>query len=91
MGSAEILHPFHPRKGQRFAVLKVRRVAGIDTLILRDADLGSFAVPQDWTDQARAAAWMRLSSPTKLDIGSLCDLVELLERMSARCTGGLAK
>ena len=56
--------PFHPLKGQRFQVLKQRRVAGIDTLILRDAARGSFAVPVQWTDRAnarrmRAARWLR--------------------------------
>ncbi|MEM5388719.1 DUF5372 family protein, partial [Paraburkholderia phymatum] len=29
MGWAEICHPFHPLKGQRFPVLKRRRVSGI--------------------------------------------------------------
>jgi hypothetical protein len=50
LGSAEITHPFHPLRGQRFAVLKVRRVSGVATLSMRHADLGSFAVPQEWTD-----------------------------------------
>src|SRR5436190_17916334 len=35
LGSAEITHPFHPRRGQRFVVLKVRRVSGVETLSLR--------------------------------------------------------
>ena len=29
MGSAEVTHPFHPRRGQRFVVLKVRQVSGV--------------------------------------------------------------
>ncbi|HXJ95558.1 MAG TPA: DUF5372 family protein, partial [Terriglobia bacterium] len=33
LGWAEISHPFHPLRGQRFEVLKKRRVAGVDTLI----------------------------------------------------------
>jgi hypothetical protein len=52
LGSAEITHPFHPLRGQRFAVLKVRRVYGVATLSMRHAELGSFAVPQEWTDRA---------------------------------------
>src|SRR5438876_7081612 len=47
-GWAEIRHPFHPHRGQRFAVLKARCVAGVDTLILRDAERGSFAVAREW-------------------------------------------
>ena len=56
MGFAEITHPFHPLRGQRFAVLKVRRVSGVATLSMRHAELGSFAVPQEWTDRAAPTA-----------------------------------
>jgi uncharacterized protein DUF5372 len=45
LGSALITHPFHPLHGQRFSVLKVRRVSGVPVLSKRHADLGSFAVP----------------------------------------------
>jgi hypothetical protein len=65
LGWAEIRHPFHPLKGQRFAVLKERRVSGVDTLMLRDAVRGSFAVAREWTDRAdpntlevRTHAWI---------------------------------
>jgi len=50
LGSAEITHPFHPFRGQRFVVLKVRKVSGVETLSLRQAELGSFAMPREWTD-----------------------------------------
>ncbi|RWL77915.1 MAG: hypothetical protein EOR69_28185 [Mesorhizobium sp.] len=50
MGSAEVTHPFHPLRGQRFDVLKVRRVSGVETLSLRHAELGSVAMPREWTD-----------------------------------------
>ena len=33
-------------------MLKVRRVAGVETLSLRQAELGSFAVRREWTDWA---------------------------------------
>jgi hypothetical protein len=52
LGSAEVVHPFHPLRGKRFDVLKIRRVAGIERLSLRDPILGSFAVPREWTDWA---------------------------------------
>src|ERR1700730_52877 len=48
LGSAEVTHPFHPLRGHRFVVLKVRRVSGVETLSLRHADLGSFAMPREW-------------------------------------------
>jgi hypothetical protein len=53
LGSAEVVHPFHPLHGQRFVVLKVRTVSGVETLSLRHTDLGSFAMPREWTDWAR--------------------------------------
>src|SRR5262252_1870113 len=46
-GWAEIRHPFHPLRGQRFEVLKKRRVAGVDTLILRELERGSFSVARE--------------------------------------------
>ena len=52
MGSAEITHPFHPLRGQKFVVLKVRAVSGVETLSVRHPDLGSFALPREWTDWA---------------------------------------
>jgi hypothetical protein len=52
LGSAEVTHPFHPLRGQRFVVLKIRRVSGVETLSLRHVELGSFAVPREWTDWA---------------------------------------
>jgi hypothetical protein len=53
LGSAAVTHPFHPLRGQRFVVLKVRTVSGVETLSLRHTDLGSFAMPREWTDWAR--------------------------------------
>ena len=32
LGSAEVTHPFHPLRGHRFVVLKVRRISGVETL-----------------------------------------------------------
>jgi hypothetical protein len=52
LGSAEITHPFHPLRGQRFVVLKIRMISGAETLSLRHIEMGSFAVRRDWTDWA---------------------------------------
>jgi hypothetical protein len=52
LGSAEITHPFHPLRGHQFVVLKIRKVSGVETLSLRHAERGSFAVPREWTDWA---------------------------------------
>jgi hypothetical protein len=63
---AEIRHPFHPRKGERFAVLKRRRVGGVDTLILRDAERGSFAVAREWTNLAAPGSCERADGSTRI-------------------------
>ena len=55
LGWATVNHPFHPLRNQRFRVLKLRKVAGEDTLILQGSYRGTFAVPREWTDQADPA------------------------------------
>ena len=73
-------------------MLKARCVAGVDTLILRDAERGSFAVAREWTDLATPNACERVDgSAGRLDLHSLCDLVTLIELLAARSRGGLAK
>src|SRR5215470_11605562 len=52
LGSVEITHPFHPLRGHQFVVLKIRKVSRVETLSLRHAERGSFAVPREWTDWA---------------------------------------
>jgi hypothetical protein len=92
LGWAEIRHPFHPLRGQRFLVLKERRVAGVDTLILRNAERGSFAVAREWTDRARPSPYEALAmTPGRLDIQFLLDLVTLVQQLSDRCEKELAK
>ena len=80
MGWAEICHPFHPLRGQRFEVLKKRRVAGVDTLILHELERGSFSVAREWTDWADPPLSDSLGFPRqRLDAPSLFELVTLLE------------
>ena len=80
MGFAEICHPFHPLRGQRFEVLKKRRVAGVDTLILRELQRGSFSVAREWTDWADPSLSDSLGLlPRRLDAQLLLELATLLE------------
>jgi hypothetical protein len=83
LGWAEIRHPFHPLRGQRFRVLKARRVAGVETLILRELQRGSFAVVREWTDWAAPSSG-RVPSlpPRRLDIEPLLELVALVEQLT---------
>ena len=83
MGWAEIRHPFHPLSGQRFEVLKKRRVAGVDTLILRELERGSFSVAREWTDWADPTLCDSLGlPPQRLNVRSLLELANLLEALT---------
>ena len=83
MGWAEIRHPFHPLRGQRFQVLKARRIAGIDTLLLRELDRGSFSIAREWTDWADPSPYCLLGlAPRRLDADSLFELAALLEQLT---------
>jgi hypothetical protein len=83
LGWAEIRHPFHPQRGQHFEVLKKRRIAGVDTLILRGGESGSFSVAREWTDWADPSVSDLLGfPPCRLDAESLLQLVTLLEHLA---------
>jgi hypothetical protein len=80
LGWAEIRHPFHPLRGLRFEVLKKRRIAGVDTLILRELKRGSFSVAREWTDWADPPTAGSLGfQPQRLDPQSLLELVDLVD------------
>jgi len=80
LGWAEIRHPFHPLRGRRFEVLKKRRIAGVDTLILRELERGSFSVAREWTDWADPSLSDSLGFPIRrLDAPLLVELATLLE------------
>ncbi|MDF3881390.1 DUF5372 family protein, partial [Cupriavidus basilensis] len=84
LGWAEIRHPFHPLRGQRFPVLKTRRVAGVDTLLLGHVERGSFSIAREWTD------WGAPSVPDDgdvamrhFDLSMLLELVTLIDHLAA--------
>src|ERR1700681_3112587 len=84
LGSAEVTHPFHPLCGHRFVVLQVRRVSGVETLSLRPADLGSLALPREWTDWAPPGTQSAPTGvqPLLVDAFGLLGLVELVTRLT---------
>jgi len=87
LGWAEICHPYHPLRGQRFPVLKKRRIAGKDTLILRGLDCGTFSVAREWTDWGDPSPEDSLQLPLRrLDADSLLALVTLLDSLTQRST-----
>jgi hypothetical protein len=85
LGWAEVRHPFHPLRGRRFEVLKKRRVAGVDTLILHERERGSFSIARQWTDWAEPSMYELLGlPPSRLRAESLFELVTLLEHLTGR-------
>jgi hypothetical protein len=83
-GMGRDLHPFHPLRGRRFEVLKKRRVAGVDTLILRELERGTLSIPREWTDWADPSPHDSLTLPPhRLAADSLFELVALLDALPA--------
>ena len=75
-----ITHPFHPRQGQRFRVLKGRRYCGQATLILEGGECGTFSILEDWTDKAAPAS---TCVAHLLSVPSLLELVDLVQQLKA--------
>lgn len=86
LGSAEVTHPFHPLRGQRFVVLKVRRVSGVETLSLRQAEFGSIAMPREWTDWASPDSQTAAGGgePLLIDAFGLLALTELVTSLKRK-------
>ena len=83
LGWVEIRHPFHPLRGQRFQVLKARRIAGIDTLLLRELDRGTFSIAREWTDWADPSPYDSLGLPRRrVDANLLFELTKLVEQLT---------
>jgi hypothetical protein len=82
-GSVEITHPFHPLRGQRFSILKSRRVRGVECLVLKGSAAGTFAVPRAWTDRAEPDPYHEAQiAPRLLKLESLILVAELLPALA---------
>jgi hypothetical protein len=69
--------------------LKERRIAGIDTLLLRELDRGTFSIAREWTDWADPSPCGSLDLPLRrLDADSLFELATLLEQLTNREQNG---
>ncbi len=78
MGWAVITHPFHPRRGERFRILKARTCAGRPTLIMEGGECGTFSVLREWTDQERPSGLPEGKEGAILAAGALLGLAALL-------------
>ena len=50
LGSAEIIHEFHPLYGKSYKIIKTRKMNGIRYYSLL-TDSGTICVPESWTDR----------------------------------------
>ena len=83
-----ITHPFHPRRGERFRVLKARRYRSQATLILEGGECGAFSILEDWTDKAVPTS----AGAARLLAGSaLLELVQLVRRLQVSGRPATAK
>jgi len=58
-------------------------VAGVDALILRELERGTFSIAREWTDWADPSPYDALGlPPQRLDADSLFELVTLWEQLA---------
>jgi len=74
-----ITHPFHPRRGERFRVVRTRRYCDQATLLL-EGECGTFSILEEWTDKAAPAS---AGSGRLLSAPALLELVQLVQRLKA--------
>src|SRR6202166_171529 len=83
LGWPDIRHPFHPLKGQRFPVLKTRRVGGVDTLLLGHAERGSFSIAREWTDWGTPSVHDGAGvTACRFDLDMLLELIDLIDQLA---------
>lgn len=79
LDSAEITHPFHPLRGQRFPVLKSRKLEQRDVLSLKGSHRGTIIVLRDWTDKADPNPYYCQDAPLPiLSFENLCAVSDLM-------------
>jgi hypothetical protein len=77
---AQIIHPYHPLCGKHFPILKSRCVRGVECLVLRGSESGTFSVPRDWTDRAHPDAYRDADvAPRFLRLETLLQVVEIMK------------
>ncbi|MBS6094189.1 DUF5372 family protein [Enterocloster bolteae] len=78
MGTATILHPYHPLLGQSFPILKIRNVNGQHRYSLQSQD-DVFSVPESWITDSSQNAFSASYFDTNA-IRSLLELADLLHK-----------
>jgi hypothetical protein len=82
LGSVRIIHPFHPLAGKEFQVLKIRKTSGRLTLVLKENQRGSFAVPTEWTDYYDPGHVVSLACDAFISVETLFSLCKLVKKFA---------
>jgi hypothetical protein len=81
LGFVTIIHPYHPLRGQRYEVVRIRRGADPD-VILRLVDGSHAAIALSWTDyRSEAPDTQPSADPPLLDLNGLRRAAQLVEHM----------
>ena len=84
-GFVEIVHPFHPLFRQHFMVLKSRTVSGVECVVLKGSESGTFSVPRDWTSIRSSGHYVDAEAPpTILRLECLIELIGLVKSLSRK-------
>lgn len=76
---AEITHPFHPLCGEKFPILRSRKLEQRDVLSLKGSHRGTIIVPREWTDKADPNPYGCLDSPASiLSYECLCAVADIV-------------
>jgi Family of unknown function (DUF5372) len=79
------VHPFHPRLGEQFLILKCRRIGSVLMLSLRDESGRPLFTPLEWTDRAPPYPHQSLTTPPPmLEVGRLLELVGLVQSIQRK-------
>jgi len=71
LGFVVVTHPFHPLRGERLAVLFVKR-RGMDVVfVCAGAVGGQVTLPHSWTDRSEPALAHRLSAQGLADLAAV--------------------
>lgn len=74
LGTATILHPYHPLYGRSFPILKIRKVNGQRRYSLKSED-DVFSVPESWITDTGQNAF----SESYFDAAAIRALIELAD------------
>ena len=93
MHEFEVIHPFHPRFGKRFALISHWRNWGDDRVVYENHEGHVRSLPTAWTSLAGADPFVRVSAGRSFfrteDLVALVSLIRSLARSEA-CKGDSA-